>query len=227
MRRLLTPVLTLGLFAALLPATAGAAGLDVRFGGFFPRADKSLFQDDSELYTVSKSDWNGFTGGIEGNFILARNFELGVHFDAYGKTVDTVYRDYVRDDGSDIRQTLKLETFPIGFTFRIVPTSRRARVAPYVGVGADLVIWRYREFGDFIDFFDPTLPVLNDSFESNGVAPGFHATAGLRVALNEDVSIVGEGRYQFAKEDNMGDDFRDLSLDLNGWYATLGVHVRF
>ena len=226
MRRLMA-VLTLGLCGALLPAPSTAAGLDVRFGGFFPRADSNLFADDSELYTVSKNDWQGFTGGIEGDFILAKNFELGLHFDGYSRTLDTAYRDYEAPNGADIRQTLKLETFPVGVSFRIVPTSRKARIAPYLAVGADLVIWRYREIGDFIDFFDPSLPIIADSFESNGAAPGFHVAGGLRVMMNEDIGIVGEGRYLYAKEKNMGEDFRDLELDLSGWSATIGMHVRF
>jgi len=226
MRRLMA-VLTLGLCGALLPAPSRAAGLDLRLGGFFPRANSSLFRDDNELYTVSKKDWRGFTGGIEGNFILARNVELGLDFAAYSRSVDTAYRNYETPSGDDIRQTLKLEAYPLGVSVRIVPTSRRASLAPYVAVGGDLVFWRYREVGDFIDFFDPSLPIRADSFESTGVAPGFHVAGGLRVAVNEDISIVGEGRYQFTKEKGMGDDFPELRLDLSGWSATVGMHVRF
>lgn len=226
MRRLMA-VCTLGLCASLLPVESRAAGLDVRFGGFFPRANSSLFHDDSALYTVSKSDWDGFTAGVEGNFILTRNVELGLSVDGYGRHVDTEYRGYEHENGAPIQQTLKLDTAPIGFTLRFVPTSRRAKIAPYVGVGGDLVIWRYREIGDFVDFFDPSLPVVSDSFESSGAAFGLHAAGGLRVSLNEDISIVGEGKYQWAKEKDMGEDFRGLELDLSGWTATIGVHVRF
>lgn len=229
MRRLMA-VLALGMGAALLPATSSAAGLDVRIGGFFPSADSHLFDDNNSLYTVSDGDWKGFTGGVEGNFILARNVELGLHIDGYGRSVDTEYRDYENENGSPIFQSLKLETIPIGFSLRFVPTSRRAKIAPYVAVGGDVVFWRYREIGDFVDFFDPELPIIPDSFESTGAAFGFHAAAGLRVSLNEDISIVGEGKYMYAKEDNMGDDFRNIespALDLSGWYGTIGVHVRF
>jgi opacity protein-like surface antigen len=229
MRRLM-PVLTLGLCAALLPSTSGAAGLDVRFGGFFPSTDSNLFRDDSSLYTVSKHDWQGFTGGVEGTFILARNVELGVHIDGYSRHVDTQYRDYERDQGAPIYQTLKLETVPMGMTLRFVPTSRNAKIAPYVGVGGDFVYWKYQEYGDFIDFQDPQLTIIPSSFEATGTTFGFHAVAGLRVALNEDISIVGEGKYMYAKEDHMGDDFPNIqspALDLSGWYGTIGLHIRF
>jgi hypothetical protein len=226
MRRL-KAVLALGIGAALLPVEVAAAGLDVRFGGFFPRNDSQLWRDDSELYTVSKDDWNAFTGGVEGTFILMKNLELGVHIDGSSRTIDTEYRGYERDNGAPIFQTLKLESVPMGLSLRFVPTSRRAKIAPYLAVGGDFVWWQYQEFGDFVDFFDPTLPVIPDSFEASGGTFGFHGAVGLRVAINEDFSIVGEGKYLYAKEDDMGEDFRGLDLDLSGWYATIGVHVRF
>jgi hypothetical protein len=144
--------------------------------------------------------------------------------------VDTEYRDYERDNGTPIFQTLKLETVPMGITLRFVPTSRRAKIAPYVAIGGDFVYWKYQEVGDFIDFFDPDLGIVADSFESTGTTFGFHGAVGLRVSLNEDIAIVGEGKYLYAKEDNMGDDFRNIespALDLSGWYGTIGVHVRF
>ena len=113
-----------------LPAAAAAGGLDLRLGAFWPKADSNLFDDDSELYFVTDGDWVGFTGGAEYSMKLANNLELGVHLDGYGKHVDTAYRDFVRDDGSDIRQTLELDTAPLGFTLRLIPTGRRAKVAP-------------------------------------------------------------------------------------------------
>jgi hypothetical protein len=226
MRRLMA-VLSLGLCASLLPAESRAAGLDLKFGGFFPETKSSLFNDDTALYRVSKSDWDGFTGGVEGNFILARNIELGLGIEGYGQRLDTEYRDYERDNGSPIFQTLKLETLPFTASIRFVPTSRRAKIAPYIAVGGDFILWRYQEYGDFVDFSSPSLPVIADSFESSGGTFGLHGAAGLRVSVNEDISIVGEGKYTWAKENDMGEDFRGLELDLSGWTATVGMHIRF
>lgn len=209
-----------------LPAAAAAGGLDLRLGAFWPNADSNLFDDDSELYFVTDGDWVGFTGGAEYSMKLADNLELGFHLDGYGKHVDTAYRDFVRDDGSDIRQTLELDTAPLGFTLRLIPTGRRAKVAPFVGVGGDMIFYEYKEYGDFVDFFDPTLPVIFDSFRSDGLAWGFHATGGVRVFVSDDVAIVGEARYIVAKDD-MDDDFRGNRIDLGGVFATLGVHIRF
>lgn len=218
------------LMASAGPASAG--GLDVRLGAFFPRADSNLFYDDEELYLVQKSDWVGFAGGVEYNQVMAKNLELGIHVDGYGKTIDTSYREFVRPDDSEIYQTLRLNVVPFGLTVRLVPTSKRTKVAPYVGGGIDLFYWKYEEWGDFIDFWDPEMAIYNDAFYSSGVAFGFHATGGVRFYLNRDFAIVAEGRYQWA-EAEMGDDFAPTEpglinrLDLSGATAYLGVHVRF
>ena len=91
-------------------------------------------------------------------------------------------------------------------SLRFVPTSKRAKIAPFVGGGVDAVFYQYEEFGDFIDFFDPNLEIYGDHFIDDGVAFGLHAFGGLRVYLNRDFAIVGEARYMWADTD-MGDDF--------------------
>src|SRR5512143_1833490 len=108
----------------------------------------------------------------------------------------------------------------------------RHRVVPYVGGGVDALFYRYEEYGDFIDFQDPELAILADHFVSESAAFGVHALGGVRVYLNHDFAIVGEGRYQWGKDD-MGDDFAPTEpslvnrIDLSGWTFTVGVHVRF
>ena len=244
MRRAATLSLILVAILAAGASRAAASGFDVRMGAFFPRArdcgipssqpaEFTLFQDDCELYFVSKSDFIGFTGGAEYNLVLVPNVELGFHIDGYGRSVDTSYRGYTRPDGSEIRQTLHLETLPMGVTVRIVPTSKRNKVAPYLGGGVDAVWWKYEEYGDFIDFLDPTFPIRSDHFRSDGWAFGVHAVAGIRFYLNRDFAIVAEGRYQWAKEDIFHGDFAPNgpglvnTIDLSGVSATVGLHVRF
>lgn len=212
---------------SVLPENALAGAIDVRLGAFIPRESSNLFSDDRDLYTVEKHDWNGLTGGVEYSGRVAPNLELGVHVDGYGRTLDTVYRDFTTDTGRDIAQTLKLQIVPVGVTLRLIAGGRRSAVVPYFGVGADLYYWRYEEFGDFIDFDDASFPIIEDSFVSDGMTAGGHVAAGVRVRLSHDFSLVGEGRYHLAPKVEMGDDFQGNTLDLRGWSATLGVHVAF
>jgi hypothetical protein len=227
----------------LLAVDAGAQGLDLHIGGFVPRmrdcgipssrpAEYTLFQDVCELYVVDPQAFDGVYGGIEYNHVIMKNVEASVHLDGYSETVDTFYRDYERPGGGNIYQSLRLRTAPLGVSLRLVPTSKRAKIAPFVGGGVDAVFYQYEEFGDFIDFFDPDLAIYADHFVDDGVAFGMHAFGGLRVYLNRDFAIVGEGRYQWSGKD-MGDDFLPNEpgfvnrIDLSGWTWTVGVHVRF
>jgi hypothetical protein len=226
----------IGIVASLLLAGLGSAsfaqGLDLRLGGFFPRGEETLFQDDRSLYAVEKSDFYGLYGGGEYNHVIAPNIEIGVSVDGYKQTVDSFYRDYTRPDGSEIRQQLKFSMIPVGATVRILPTSKGATFVPYVGGGIDAVYYEYEEYGDFIDFYDPDLAIKNDLFHDSGTAFGAHALAGFRIYLNRDFAIAGEGRYQWSTKD-MGQDFLPNApglvntIDLSGWTATLGLHVRF
>jgi hypothetical protein len=244
-------ILSLTLPALLLvgASPAAAGGLDLRIGGFFPRgrdcgiasaqpAEYTLFQDACELYLVTASDFDGVYGGIEFNKVLTDYVEVGVHYDYYSRTVDSSYRDYTWDDGSEIRQQLRLRAAPLGVTIRFLPTSKRAKIVPFVGGGIDAIFYKYEEYGDFVCFppasgscrFD--YDVVPDAFVSESVAFGYHALGGLRVYLNRDFAIVGEGRYQWGKDD-MGDDFAANEpglvnrIDLSGWTFTVGLHVRF
>jgi hypothetical protein len=207
--------------------TAHAGSLDVRLGGFFPRTESNLFDDDAELYTVGKNDWNGFSAGVEYSFELAPQLELGFHVDGYERRLDTVYRDEVNvRTGRDIRQTLELSIVPVGTSLRWVPLGRRASVSPYLAGGVDVIFYRYEEFGDFIDFFDDRRPIYSDAFLDEGAAFGFHVAGGVRVPVGRDFSIVGEVRYQQART-NMDRDFRGNRLDLSGTTASIGGRLRF
>jgi hypothetical protein len=223
-------VLTLALVAAA-PASARAGGLDLRLGAYFPSGSSNLFDDVNSLYmhnghAVTKSDFNGFTGGLEYNARLAPNIEIAFGVDGYGRSFDTSYRNFVTANGDEIGQTLKLDVVPVAVSIRIVPTNRRARLAPYLAAGADLVFWNYEEFGNFIDFQDPAQPVISDHFKASGVTGGAHVAVGLRIFLNRDFALVGEGKYLWAKAD-MHDDFAQNRIDLGGASATLGMHIRF
>jgi len=226
-----TAIVIVGLLAAL-PATVSAASLQLRIGGFIPRADSNLFRDDSELYTVDKEDWRGVTGGAEFTFEPSDHVEFGLHLDGYSRTVDTNYRNYTRPSGSEILQSLRLSLVPLGATLRLLPTDRYATLQPYVGIGPDLVFYKYEEFGDFIDFGSEDLDIDSDHFRSEGVKPGFHVVGGLRVRLGHDFSVLGEARYQWARA-RMGDDFRPqpgqdaLRLDMSGLSAVVGLSIRF
>jgi hypothetical protein len=230
MRRVMAAVLVTW---ALGSASAFAGNLELRLGGFFPKADSLLFQDNNELFRledsatgVKKSDWAGFTGGLEYSWRTSGPLEIGVHLDAYSRTLDTAYVKYKRASGGPIFQTLRLDTVPLGATARFVTGDKHSRFQLYAGVGADLVFWEYTEDGSFIDFGNDFEIVEFDEFKSHGASPALHGVAGLRVGLNEDILFTAEGKYLKAVEQDMGEDFNNR-IDVSGASVTVGVHVRF
>jgi opacity protein-like surface antigen len=243
MSRAAAAMLAVGLVAAC-PAAGWASGFEVRIGGFAPRAQSDLFSDDAELYTpesrsrdctetscpgVAKRDWRGLYGGAEFSFDLdrGRHAELALSVDGYSRRIPTSYRNSVRDDGSEIRQDLRLTIVPVGVSLRLLPADRYAPLQPYVTVGGDVFFYKYEERGDFIDFFDDTRPISPDSFRSQGAIFGGHAAAGLRIPVGDDFAITGEVRYQFAEKKRMNDDFDLNRIDVNGASATVGLRLRF
>jgi opacity protein-like surface antigen len=208
------------------PAEGSASGLEFRFGGFFPRGESDLFADVDELFGAQPDDFTGFTGGVEYAIALHDKVEVGLHLDGYGRSVQTEYRDFVHEDGTPIFQDLQLAIVPIGATVRLLPLGRRARVSPYLAGGGGVYIYEYQAQGEFIDFFTDDLEVGFDAFESTGAALGWHASAGLRVAVSPDFSVTGEYRYQRA-EDDMDGDFSLNRIDLGGSSVTVGFHIRF
>ena len=244
MRRLCPLVVCLFAFSTPTPSEAG--GFELRLGGYFPRADtgadNDLFRDLGGvedvggaggcpevalcgLFGVRGSDWDTFTGGIELSVELGSFFEAGIRADWSSRTLQTSYLDFVDADGQEIRQTLRLNLVPVGATLRLIPTGPN-RFAPYVAVGADLHYYRYEEFGDFVDFFDEDLPIVDDSFISDGTTFGWHVALGIRVPITYDISLTAEVKRQWA-ETEMNDDFFQNRLDLTGTSATLGFRVRF
>lgn len=225
MRRGMAAVIAVALLGS---ASAYAGNLELRLGGFAPSAESTLFVDSEDLFTVEKDDWQGVTGGLEYSWNTSRHTELGLHLDFFGTKVHTTDRHFRRDSGGEIRQTLELQTVPLGMTFRYVFGGRHARFRPYLGIGADVVFWQYEEYGAFRD------PVSNviveyDQFGADGAVPALHFGAGFRVAITPDISLTAEGKYLAAAEEEMKDDWIGLGneIDVSGAAFTFGVHVRF
>ena len=171
-RAALFPILLLILLSAV---DVGAQGLDLRIGGFLPRtrdcgipsnqpAEYTLFQDVCELYAVGEGAFDGVYGGVEYNHVVTKNVEAAIHLDGYSETVDTFYRDYERPgNGGNIYQTLRLRTAPLGVSLRFVPTSKRAKIAPFVGGGSRRGLLSVRGVRRLHRLLRPGLPDLRRS----------------------------------------------------------------
>ncbi len=170
-------------------------------------------------------DFNGASFGGEFLFGLGEYLEGGVGVNYYQRTVPSIYRDVVADDGFEIAQELKLRVIPISATVRFLPIGRGG-VEPYVGAGIGIFPWRYSEVGEFVDFSDDS--IFRDRYVADGTAVGPVVLGGIRFPVADIWTIGGEIRWQKA----VGNDLIESGLladkiDLGGWTTSFTFNLRF
>lgn len=241
MRFKLVWLVALTVAATLLIADRAAAQQTVNFSlGYFAlrgadsRVDGDVIVENGPIYQVFESeellepgDFNGPSIGAEWLVPMGDYLEAGAGIQFSSRTVDTVYDEFVRPDGSEIDQQFKLRVVPITATLRVLPLGRNAVVQPYVGGGIGFFNWRYSEEGDFIDF-TPELgrPVFAAQYEDSGTEVGPVAVFGVRVPMDRFV-IGGEVRYQRADGDLDTNDFLAPKIDLTGFHYQATFGFRF
>jgi hypothetical protein len=192
------------------------------------RVDDDVLAINLEGLAFDIGDFNGAIAGADWIFPVSDYLEGSVGASFYQRTVPSVYRDFVRDNGAEIEQDLKLRMFPMTAMVRFLPAGRGGTVEPYVGGGIALVNWRYTETGEFVDFaFDPP-DIFRNTYEAKGNAVGGVLVAGLRVP--SDVWLVGgEFRYQRATgdTDSASSGLLGDKIDLGGWSANFTLGLRF
>ena len=218
-RRMLAAVILVSAFvaASAIPARAQQS-LTFNLGGFMPRAEDGRPPGDvlvvnRQYLLFNVSDFNGFTVGGEWAIGLGEYFEAGVGVGYFQSTVPTVYDAWVNNDGSEIRQDLKLRIVPITAIARILPLGKKRAFQPYVGAGLGIYSWRYSETGEFVDFHDNS--IYRDSYVDSGTAVGPVAVFGARGRLGKSFSLGLEVRLQWGEAD-LSQDFLGDKLDLSG-----------
>jgi hypothetical protein len=225
----------------LLSAETALAQQTVNFslGGFFLRGEDARVEgcedrervcdvlvENRSLYLFDFSDFNTFSVGAEWLVPLGNYLEAGAGIGFTNRTVDTIYDDFVRPDGSEIEQQLKLRVIPVTATIRLLPLGNSGGFQPYVGGGIAAYNWRYVETGDFIDFSLADRPVFRDSFVASDWTLGPVVVFGARFPVGEG-SIGAEARYQKAKGDLDERDFLAPTIDIGGWHVLATFGVRF
>ena len=241
MHKRLIPVLVLVCTATVLvPATASAQQtLNLSLGVFTPRGEDARVAGDvisanRDYLFFEVKDFHTASIGAEWLVAFGEFFEGGAGIGFSRRTVPSVYTDFVDVDGSEIEQSLRLRMVPISFTVRALPLGQSNPLQPYLGVGLNVIKWRYAEFGDFIDFnnnrsIDPA------SYVASGTATGPVVIGGIRFG-GQTLTAGGEIRYQKADADLPGDFYvqpdRVLQglgprIDLGGWSYNFTMGIRF
>jgi hypothetical protein len=237
MRRL--PVLV-GFFALVaglfVPTTARAQqSLNLSLGGFSPNGLDSRIRENGrsndvlvnnlDFLAFNLKDFKAGTFGAEYLVGLNEWLDAGLGVGIYKRSVPSIYADLIKDNGSEIEQSLKLRIIPFTATLRLLPFGRSAPIRPYVGAGIGVFNWRYSESGAFVDFQDSS--IFNGSFVGKGTATGAVILGGVRLPVGA-WDIGGELRYQKAEGDLPADqEFSATKIDLGGWTYAATFNIRF
>jgi hypothetical protein len=169
-------------------------------------------------------DFSGAAVGVEYLIPVAEYFELGAGLGFYRRTVDSIYEDFVDNDGTEIDQELRLRVVPLTASVRVLPLGQSSAVQPYFGAGVAVFNWRYSESGEFVDFADNNA-IFRDSFVADGNEPGVVGFGGIRFA-SDAFSAGGEVRYSAAEAD-LPAEFIGNRIDLGGWTYQFTAGIRF
>ncbi len=202
-----------------------AHSISLKLGRFAPRVTSELWSDNLEVFSIERQDFDAFAVGVEGAIDAGEFLDVTLGVETSSRSVRSNYRDFVRDDDTEIRQELRLRITPVTGGLRLFPTGRYSRVRPFVAAGVGVYVYEYLEDGEFIDF--DTFDVFVDTFVDRGAAFGGFVGGGLWFTITESVSVFGEYRRHWARGSH-GRDFEGFGrFDLGGNQASIGFDFRF
>lgn len=206
-------------------AFAEADSFAFRIGQFAPKGSSDLWEENVATFNVEVKDFNYIFGGGEFTFELNEFADFAMGVDIYSRRVSTHYREFVRDDGTEVRQDVKLSVIPVTAGLRFLPIGKFHVVYPYVAGGFGLYAYEYVEDGEFIDF--ATWDIFGARFRDSGVGFGGYAAAGLEVRVSHGFAVFGEFRRHWVWAEH-GGDFRDYGdFDLDARQIAFGFMFRF
>jgi len=204
--------------------------------GGFDRASagSDVFSFVTTQLTLSRRDFSSATFGTDLAIPVSRSNDIV--FDAGLTSVSrrSEFRDWVDQNNLPIEQTTSLRRVPLtlGVRHYLSPRGRSigrfawipAARTTYIGLGAGLMNYRFRQVGDFVDF--QTLNILPDEFTSNAWTPVLHALAGAELSLGRFIMVTAEARYTWARGPMSRDYVRFNRIDLSGVSVTTGLSFR-
>jgi hypothetical protein len=229
----------------VLPATAQHAGngylfhepqarLSFRMGYDHANANSDVFDQAVTDLTLNKRDFSGLTMGAEAAFALSSRIDLSVDVGYSRAQSGSEFRHFEDNNNLPIKQTTTFERVPITANLRyyLTPTGRRVgrlawipnKIVPWVGGGAGMMWYRFRQQGDFVDF--NTLNVFPSDINSNDWTQTVHGMGGVDISLSPLVALRAESRYVWARAP-LSQAFSGFDrIDLSGVQATLGLTFR-
>jgi hypothetical protein len=210
--------------------------LTLRGGWDGAAAKGDIFSFATSELSLGRNDFSAPFVGLDVAIALQPRLDLTLSSSYSGANEKSDFRHWAEGpDNLPIEQTTEFQRVPLAAGVRayLMPRGRSvgefvwipARFSPYVGAGAGVMWYRFRQQGDFVDFNDGT--IFPDTFMSSGWAPLVQGSVGADFTLTPHLALNGEAKYTSAKG-KLGTDFSGFNrIDLSGYTATLGLSVRF
>jgi hypothetical protein len=236
-----------GLVLTVHPLRAQSAGKGFLFnspvgsftlrGGYaLANAGSDVFADATSQLTLDKRDFSSIAYGGDIAYSIRPRVDLVFDGSVSSTHKDSEFRDFIDNNDQPIEQSTKYRRVPLTFGMRYYLTDRGRSVgqfayipskyAPYVGIAAGAMYYRFAQEGDFVDFKD--FGVFPAKLASSGWTPMAHGSAGLDYTLGPWLALTGEARYQWARAQLDQDVFVGYDkIDLSGVTGTVGFKVRF
>ena len=215
-----------------------SASLTLRAGMADVSARGDLFDLVTNTLTLERSDFTGLSAS--GELAFGRpGSRLDVVLGGGYMSADagSDYREVTGSDGLPIVQTSSLKRVPVtlGLKAYLLPRGRMigslawvpSRVAPYVGVGAGALWYRFKQYGEFVDFTTPDSAIFEDVYQSSGWGPAGYAGGGIDVTLSPRVALAVDARYMYAQAGVNGSFTGFDRVDLSGLSTTVGITFRY
>jgi opacity protein-like surface antigen len=223
------------------------ASIGVRGNWLMATAGSDIYDFVSEHLTIEKSDFNTATFATDLAIYATPRLDIVAGFEVADSEIPSEYRGYSETvSGSTttipIQQVTELQQmhFTGSVKFGLLPRGKQvSRLAwiprtfvPYVGAGAGVTRYTFRQTGDFVDFATEnratgTFRIFTDIFESQGWAPSLHAFAGTDIMVFKRLYLTLEGRYTSVYAE-LDQDFIDFEpMDLSGFRFGAGINFVF
>jgi len=232
-------------FGVALPARAQMSGdgflfhrpyarIGVRGGYALASASSDLFDFTTEQLTLNKRDFSGLSVGANVGFGVTDRLDVVLDAGYSKASKGSEFRDLVDNNRQPIEQRTTFERVPltVNLKYYLLPSGQAvgsaawipARITPWIGAGAGLMKYRFKQEGDFVDF--NTNDVFTSTFDTGewtGVAQGL---AGVDFSLTPLLAVTTEARYLYGKG-NLNRDFGGFGkIDLSGVSASVGLSFR-
>src|ERR671931_912490 len=206
----------------------------IRVGFDHAMAGGDVFDFVTKQLTLSRSDFSSATVGGNVALRMSPRNDLVFDFNYASASHGSEFRDWIDQNNQPITQTTSLRRVPITVGLRHYVGARGRAIGrfawipaaetPYVGIGAGLMQYRFKQSGDFVNF--QSLNVVYDEYESQAWTPVVHALAGMDFALGKFFVLNGEVRYTGARGPMRRDYIGFNEIDLSGLSATAGFSFR-